>query len=75
MMFAASSPMPKALCLISLGASLLIAVLFLVYAVMGFAGLGENAPLRAASMLMDLAFACFAAVLAYMSFATYREQR
>lgn len=74
-MFTASSPMPKALCLISLVVSLLIALLFLIDAIMGFAGLEGNAPLRSASLMMDLAFTVFAGILAYMSFSTFREQR
>ena len=67
--------MPKALCLISLVASALIATVFLIDAIMGFAGMRSTAPLGAASMMMDLAFAFFAGLLAFMSFTTYREQR
>lgn len=66
--------MPKALCLISLVASILVLVLFLADAIMGMAGMA-SAPLGSASLLMDLCFAAFAGIMAYLSFRTYREQR
>ena len=67
--------MPKALCLISLVASILIVVLFLADAAMGMLGMEDIAPLRSASMLMDVAFVLVGAAMIYMSWATYREQR
>lgn len=67
--------MPKALCLISLVASILIVVLFLADAAMGMFGMQEIAPLRGASLLMDLTFAILGGAMIYMSWATYREQR
>lgn len=67
--------MPKALCLISLVASILLLVLFGADLLMGFAGMSEIAPLGAASMLMDGAFVVFAGLLTFLSFTTYREQR
>ncbi len=67
--------MPKALCLISLVASILIAVLFLIDAAMGMLGMAENAPLRGANLMMDIAFILLGAAMIYMSWTTYREQR
>ncbi|MEM1225122.1 MAG: hypothetical protein AAGJ40_05465 [Planctomycetota bacterium] len=67
--------MPKALCLISLVAAILLLVLFLADLIMGLASMGDLAPLGAASMLMDITFAIFAGILVYLSFTTYREQR
>lgn len=67
--------MPKALCLISLVASILIAVLFLADAAMGMLGMGDLAPLRGASLMMDIAFVLLGAAMIYMSWSTYREQR
>lgn len=67
--------MPKALCLISLVASILISVLFAADAAMGMFGLASMAPLGAASLMMDIAFVLFGAVMIYLSWSTYREQR
>ncbi|TWU20118.1 hypothetical protein Pla52o_46320 [Novipirellula galeiformis] len=67
--------MPKALCLISLVASILILVLFLADAVMGLIGMHEVAPLRSASMLMDFTFIVIGGIMIYLSWTTYREQR
>jgi len=67
--------MPKALCLISLVASILIVVLFLADAAMGMAGMIEIAPMRAANMTMDIAFIIFGSAMIYLSWSTYREQR
>ena len=67
--------MPKALCLISLVASILIAVLFLADAAMGLLGMADIAPLRGANLMMDIAFVLMGAAMIYMSWSTYREQR
>lgn len=67
--------MPKALCLISLVASILVAVLFLADAAMGMIGMAEIAPLRGANLMMDIAFVLLGAAMIYMSWQTYREQR
>lgn len=67
--------MPKALCLISLVVSILVIVLFLADAIIGFAGRNDLAPLGAASMLMDIAFIIFGGAMLWMSYSTYREQR
>lgn len=67
--------MPKALCLTSLVVAIIIVVLFLADAVMGMIGMEKIAPLRSASLLMDLAFIVFGSLLAFLSFTTWREQR
>jgi hypothetical protein len=66
--------MPKALCLISLVASILIVVLFLADAVLGMAG-SAIAPLGYARPMMNIAFIVLGAAMIYLSWATYREQR
>ena len=67
--------MPKALCLTSLVASILVVVLFLSDAVMGLLGMTEIAPLRAASMMMDIVFVLVGAIMIFLSWVTYKEQR
>ncbi|MFG0265258.1 MAG: hypothetical protein ACF8AM_08905 [Rhodopirellula sp. JB055] len=67
--------MPKALCLISLVASILLLVLFGADLLLGLAGMNDMAPLGSASMLMNLGFVIFSGLLAFLSFTTYREQR
>ncbi|TWT84140.1 hypothetical protein CA13_56160 [Planctomycetes bacterium CA13] len=67
--------MPKALCLISLVASILILVLFLADAAMGMLGMTDMAPLRSANMLMDITFVIIGGIMVYLSWSTYREQR
>ena len=67
--------MPKAICLISLVASILVVVLFLADMAMGFLGMEDMAPLRSADKLMDLVFVIAGAALISMSWMTYREQR
>ncbi len=67
--------MPKALCLISLVASILIVVLFLADAALGMFGMEDIAPLRYANVTMDFAFIILGAGMIYMSWSTYREQR
>jgi len=67
--------MPKALCLISLVASILIVVLFLADAALGLMGMNDLAPLRSANLTMDITFVVMAAAMSYMSWSTYREQR
>jgi uncharacterized membrane protein len=67
--------MPKALCLISLVASILVVVLFLADIAMGFLGMENLAPLRSANRLMDIVFIVAGAALIFMSWTTYREQR
>ena len=67
--------MPKALCLISLVASILIVVLFLADAAMGMFGMATIAPLRYANPMMDIAFIILGSAMIYMSWSTFREQR
>ena len=67
--------MPKALCLISLVASILIVVLFMADLAMGMLGMTEIAPLRSANKMMDMTFVLMGAVMIYLSWSTYREQR
>ncbi len=67
--------MPKALCLTSLVASILIVVLFLFDAAMGMAGMTNIAPLGYTKPLMNITFIVLGAAMIYMSWVTYREQR
>ena len=67
--------MPKALCLISLVASILVVVLFLADMALGLLGMQDLAPLRSANTLMDFVFIVAGAALIFMSWTTYREQR
>lgn len=66
--------MPKALCLIGLVFSILVALFFLLDLVLGMLG-SESAPLRAASVVMDVIFIVAGGGLAYASWITYREQK
>lgn len=67
--------MPKALCLISLVASILVVVLFLADMALGLLGMQDLAPLRSAKTLMDVVFIIAGSALIFMSWTTYREQR
>ncbi|MCD0459748.1 hypothetical protein [Roseiconus lacunae] len=67
--------MPKALCLFSLVASILVVCLFLVDSVAIIAGVEALQILGGASLMMDLTFAILGGVLIYLSWSTYREQR
>ena len=67
--------MPKALCLISLVASILVVVFFLADFALGMMGQLGIAPLRYASPLMDLTFIILGGILIFMSWTTFREQR
>jgi uncharacterized membrane protein len=67
--------MPKALCLISLVASILVAVLFLADAAMGMMGMEKSAPMGAANLTMNIVFIIVAAIMIFMSWTTYRAQR
>ncbi len=67
--------MPKALCLTSLVASILVVVLFLADAAMGMLGMNDIAPLGGASLMMDFAFIIVGGAMIYLSWSTYREQR
>ncbi|OYP32250.1 hypothetical protein [Rhodopirellula sp. MGV] len=67
--------MPKALCLFSLVASILVVCLFLLDSVAILAGVGAMQVLGGASLMMDLTFAILGGALIYLSWSTYREQR
>jgi hypothetical protein len=67
--------MPKALCLISLVASILVVVLFLADMALGLLGMQDLAPLRSAKTWMDVVFIIAGSALIFMSWKTYREQR
>ena len=67
--------MPKALCLTSLVASILVVVLFLEDFVMGWFGIDSLAMLGGANLTMDFTFVILGAILIFMSWKTYREQR
>ena len=67
--------MPKALCLISLVASILVVVLFLADMALGMLSMKDLAPLQAANTVMDVVFIVAGAALIFMSWTTYREQR
>lgn len=67
--------MPKALCLFSLVASILVVSLFILDAIADLAGQRGLAILGGASLLMDITFAILGGILAYLSWSTYREQR
>ncbi len=67
--------MPKALSLISLVLAVVIVVLFLTDAAMGLLGMGQSAPLRGASLMMDIVFVIAGGILIFMSWSTFRELR
>ena len=67
--------MPKALCLFSLVASILVVSLFLLDSIAQIAGIGALQILGGASLMMDLTFAILGGLLIYLSWSTYREQR
>jgi ABC-type nickel/cobalt efflux system permease component RcnA len=67
--------MPKALCLFSLVASILVVSLFVLDAIASIAGVEALAVLGSASLLMDLTFIVVGGILIYLSWSTYREQR
>ena len=67
--------MPKALCLISLVASILIAVLYIADAALGMFGMEDLAPMGAANLTMNIVFIVLAAVMIFLSWTTYRQQR
>ena len=67
--------MPKALCLFSLVASILVVCLFLLDAIALLSGQSAFAILGGASLMMDLTFVILAGVLIFLSYMTYREQR
>ena len=67
--------MPKALCLFSLVASILVVCLFLADALLGLMGMVSLAPLGYANLTMDITFIVLAVLMIVLSWFTYREQR
>ena len=67
--------MPKALCLFSLVASILVVCLFLLDSIAALTGQSGLAILGGASLMMDLTFVILGGILIYLSWSTYREQR
>lgn len=67
--------MPKALCLFSLVASILVVSLFVLDAMASMFGLSALAILGGASLMMDITFVVLGGILIYLSWSTYREQR
>ena len=63
--------MPKALCLTGMVIAILILVLFLL----DLAVPAAWAPFKKANWIMDVGFMLCSAGLAYLSWATYREQK
>jgi hypothetical protein len=67
--------MPKALCLVGLVIASLVFLIFLLDLVLGMGGLINMAPFRMASVTMDIIFMLASGGLAYLSWATFREQK
>jgi hypothetical protein len=67
--------MPKALCLIGMVLAILVFLIFLSDIVFGLSGMLDYAPLRGASIPMDIVFLLSSAALIYLAFATFREQK
>jgi hypothetical protein len=67
--------MPKVFCLIGLGVAALILVIFLADLLFGLIGMKGLAPFYMASMVMDIMFIVSAIGLAFLSWATYKEQK
>ena len=67
--------MPKALCLIGMVFAILVFLIFSFDIIFGLSGMLEYAPLRAASIPMDIVFLISSAALAYLAYSTFREQK
>lgn len=67
--------MPKALCLTGLVVSILVFLIFFLDLLFGLMGAIEWAPLKYASMVMDIVFIICSAGVAFLSWQTFREQR
>jgi len=66
--------MPKALCIISLVVAVLVFVVFFLDLLLRLFGMSNFAPLQGASLVMDVAYSAFGAILIYLAWTTYREQ-
>ena len=67
--------MPKALCLIGMVLAILVFLIFFLDLVFGMSGMRDYAPLRMASIPMDIVFLISSGALAVMAFLTFREQK
>jgi hypothetical protein len=67
--------MPKALCLTGLVVAGLVFLLFFLDLLFGLIGMSSLAPFKMASMLMDILFVLCALGLAYLSWATFKQQK
>ena len=67
--------MPKALCLIGLVLAILVFLIFFLDLVLGMSGAVRMAPLKYASVMNDIIFMIAAGGLAWISWATFREQK
>lgn len=67
--------MPKALCLIGLVLSVLVALIFLFDLILGLSGQVALAPLKASSYVIDVLFLLAASGLAWTSWSTFKEQK
>jgi hypothetical protein len=66
--------MPKALCITGMVIAILVFVLFTADLIFGLMGMEWLAPFQSASPMMDILFAVCAAILAWLSWSTLREQ-
>ncbi len=68
--------MPKALCIAAMVVAILVFILFFVDLVVGcFGQQYALAPFKGARMWIDIIFSVSGALLAYMSWTTFREQK
>lgn len=67
--------MPKALCLIGLVLAFLVFLIFALDLILGLSGMVAQAPLRYASLPVDIIFMVGAGALAWIAWSTFREQK
>lgn len=68
--------MPKVLCLIGMVIAILVFLIFLIDLVFSMmSGMLEYAPFKGASIIMNVIFMVSSAMLIYMAWATFREQK
>ena len=67
--------MQKGLCIIALSIAVVMFILFVADLVMGFTGQSTMAPFKyGPGMIIDIVFAIVSAILAVMSWKTFRQQ-
>ena len=66
--------MPKGLCITALTIAVIVFALFLADVVFGLAGMTQMAPFKYTNLVMDIIFILCSAILAVMSWFTFREQ-